>query len=103
MTTTANRYQFPAGIAPDAVLITEAGRAALDQAIFQPVAYQWDVLALTLAGTVLDRAEVIDSHVSLLDACRMATALNHMDRGKGIIYLVQRHPLEEPDRPMEEF
>ncbi len=93
--TTRTATSFPAGILNDDIRITQAGAATLRRLEQQPIRYHWDILALTMDGTVLNRAEIIDSHFSLLDACRMATTLSHMDRGKGIFYLVQRHPEEE--------
>jgi hypothetical protein len=105
MTTTTNR--FPAGIHEDSVIITPAGRAALNQALSRPVRYEWDILALDLAADVraplIAGAEIVDSYTCLTAACLAATHLNRLERARGgrTLYLVQRHPDEEPPAQIE--
>ncbi len=95
MTVTANKFPFPAGVHPEAVLITAQGQAALEFALSNPARWEWDVIALDFAGEVggpvLAGAEVVDSFEDLTGACEMAIALNRIDREKKTRYLVQRH------------
>ncbi len=99
----AAAYQFPAGVRPGSVLITPAGQAALDHSLFNPVRYEWDLLALQLDGPILDRAGIVDSYTDLTEACRAATEINRRAKASGerTIFLVQRHPETELQAAIE--
>lgn len=62
-------------------------------------AWQYDILQLCLDGSLLEAAEIVDSFVSLIEACQAATELNARARavGEPFTFVVQRHtPVEEP-------